>query len=149
MLITKTGRPFYLLAKENTYGDKTSSYQKISAYNLAHEEIGYLIYHIYRQQGKNKSWLFNINVCEEYLNEGVGHALMCAYEKVCRETDTSVMEGFFEPNSEGWYLADGFYNRHGFEIEEDEDGNQYVVKYPKKDDVLPPVKENKDFALSF
>ncbi len=149
MLVTKTGRPFYLSAKENAYNDKTALYQKITAYNLSHEEIGYLIYRIYRQHGKDKSWLFNVNVCEEYLNEGVGHALICAYEKVCREKNISVMEGFFEPNSEGWYLADKFYFKHGFEIEEDEDGIKYVVKYPKKEEALPKVKENKDFALSF
>lgn len=148
MLVTKDGMPFYLVHEQKGL-DTREPYYKITAYTLGRKEVGFLTY-LFKKDKNNdlQSWLFQIVSHVDYLNEGIGHALICAYEDDCRKHGVKKIEGKYSPDGKGAVLARGFYERHNVKIITT-DYDQFISKDLNNDDKIPPVKEIKDFKMTF
>lgn len=148
MLVTKDGIPFYLISDQRGL-DTREPYYKITAYTLGRKEIGFLTYLLYKdKKGDLQSWVYQIITHVDYLDKGVGHALICAYEQECRKRGVKKFEGKFSPDGKGAVLARPFYERHGVKIINTED-DQFIMKDLNNNEKVPPVREIKDFKMTF
>lgn len=108
MLITKNGVPFYLVHKMEK--DQFGEDGEICAFTLANENIGFLTY----ENDEKSGWIKDIGVDEKYYDQGVGHALISAYEESCKQSGKIVVAGLFYPMNRGDEIVFNFYKRHGY-----------------------------------
>lgn len=133
MLVTKNGVPFYLEQKnrESEYGD----YGEIKAYSLVHEEIGFLVY----ENDDKSGWIKDVGVDKGYYDQGVGHALVSAYEEFCKQSGKVFVAGLFFPMDRSAEIVYNFYQRHGYSL--GRDGLPIIRKRISKKDKPFAVKE--------
>ena len=96
------------------------------AYDEKKNDIGILRYH-YDQKFVNLDFLTVSD--KQFIGCGVGHEMLCEFEKDMTETNARRIVGVFSPMGTGANRARAFYERHGYQFSRDrKNGDVLVVK---------------------
>lgn len=91
---------------------------ELQAINQQNEFIGYLNFEL--QKRYHASELRTIGVDPRYLGSGVGHCMAQIFEQFLEQNGCNKIGGIFYPHGEGAQYAPKFYERHGYQIEDED-----------------------------
>lgn len=119
-IVLKDGQPAILVTIK--YGDKYS-YNAIECFVEGQKDnVGYINFKIYQDSPCDYAFIYKIGLCnKDYHSIGIGSALIKTFERFCLEREVKVVKGRYTPDGQYETHAKNFYDKHGYEIDENKD----------------------------